>query len=98
MITGDHDLHQTRWDIPDPRECTHFKLWPFYKAFSTLNARSPLFAGTTRNLSLAPSKMLRALVPIYPSRRGDRINCQLLQCVSPVMALFRPSSMSELSP
>ena len=49
---------------------THFKLWQFYKAFSTLNARSPLFAGTTRNLSLAPSKMLRALVPIY---RADEV-------------------------
>jgi hypothetical protein len=21
MITGDHDLHPTRWDIPDPLEC-----------------------------------------------------------------------------
>jgi len=71
MITGDHDLHQTRWDIPDPlRMYTHFKLWPFYKAFSTLNARSPLFAGTIRNLSLAPSKILRALVPIY---RADEV-------------------------
>ena len=71
MITGDHDLHQTRWDIPDPlRMYTHFKLWPFYKAFSILDARSPLFAGTIRNLSLAPSKMLRALVPIY---RADEV-------------------------
>jgi hypothetical protein len=48
---------------PIPRMYAHFKLWPFYKAFSTLNARSPLFAGTIRNLSLAPSKMLRHLCP-----------------------------------
>jgi hypothetical protein len=61
MITGDHDLHQTRWTSPTPRMYAHFKLWPFYKAFSTLNARGPLFAGTIRNLSLAPSKMLRHL-------------------------------------
>ena len=70
MIMGDHDLHPTKVDIPDPLECTHFKLWPFYKAFSTLNARSPLFAGTIHNLLLAPSKMLRALVPIY---RADEV-------------------------
>ena len=70
MITGDHDLQPTKVDIPDPLECTHFKLWPFHKAFSTLNARSPLFAGTIRDLSLAPSKMLRALVPIY---RADEV-------------------------
>ncbi len=50
---------------PAMSQASHFKLWPFYKAFSTLNARTPLFAGTTRNLTLAPSKMLRALVPIY---------------------------------
>jgi hypothetical protein len=48
---------------PIPRMYTQFKLWPFYEAFSTLNARSPLFAGTIRNLSLAPSKMLRHLCP-----------------------------------
>jgi hypothetical protein len=46
MMTGDHDLHPTRWDIPRPprmSQMSHFKLWPFYKAFSTLNAISPLF-------------------------------------------------------
>jgi hypothetical protein len=26
-----------------------FKLWPFYKDFSTLNTRRPLLARTTRN-------------------------------------------------
>jgi hypothetical protein len=44
---------------------SHFKLWPFYKDFSKQNAKSPLFSGATRNLTLVPSKMLRALVPIY---------------------------------
>jgi hypothetical protein len=70
MITGITICTRLRWDVTDPLECTHFKLWPFYKAFSTLNARSPLFAGTIRSLSLAPSKMLRALVPIY---RADEV-------------------------
>jgi hypothetical protein len=72
-MTGDHDLHPTRWDIPDPprmSQMSHFKLWPFYKALSTQSARSPLFAGTTLNLTLAMSKMLRALVPIY---RADEV-------------------------
>jgi hypothetical protein len=73
MMTGDHDLHPTRWDIPRPplmSQMSHFKLWPFYKDFSTFNARSLLFAGTTRNLTLALSKMLLALVPIY---RADEV-------------------------
>src|SRR5258708_39004999 len=69
MIMGDHNLHQTGkgGTCPNAPRCPrcHFELWPFYKVFSTLNARNPLFAGTTRNLTLAPSKMLRALVPIY---------------------------------
>jgi len=70
MITGDHDLHPTRWDIPAPSNVPNVPFQVMAKAFSTLNARSPLFAGTTRNLTLAPSKMLRALVPIY---RADEV-------------------------
>jgi hypothetical protein len=69
---------------PAMSQVSHFRLWPFYKAFSTLNARSPLFAGTTRKFNaLAPSKMLRALVPIYQwflnlRREETRINIELL--------------------
>jgi hypothetical protein len=48
---------------PAMSQVPHFKLWPFYKDFSTLNAQSPLFAGTTRNLALAPSKMYVHLCP-----------------------------------
>jgi hypothetical protein len=73
MITGDHDLHPTRWDIPAHSNVPNvpFQVMAIlYKAFSTLNARSPSFADTTRNLTLAPSKMLRALVPIY---RADEV-------------------------
>jgi hypothetical protein len=33
-----------------------------------------------------------------PSRRGDRINCQLLQCMSPVVALCEHSSCVEQCP
>ena len=61
MITLDHDL-------PPPHrmpQIPHFKLWLFYKDFSKLNAKSYLFSGATRNLTLTPPKMLRALVPIY---------------------------------
>src|SRR5438876_60750 len=68
---------------PAMSQVSHFKLSPFYKAFSTLNARNHLFAGTTRNFTLAPSKMLRALVPIYQwflnlRREETRINIELL--------------------
>ena len=66
MITVDHDLPPT----PRISQMSHFKLWPFYKDFSKPNAKSPLFAGATRNLTLVPSKMLRALVPIY---RADEV-------------------------
>jgi hypothetical protein len=31
-----------------------------------------------------------------PSRRGDRINCQLLQCMNPVMARLRHAEDPEL--
>ena len=34
---------------PSDAPSVPFKLWPFYKAFSTLNTRRPLFARTTRN-------------------------------------------------
>jgi hypothetical protein len=73
MMTGDHDLHPTRWDIPAPPSNVPnvpFQVMTFYKALSTRNAKSPLFAGTTLNLTLAMSKMLRALVPIY---RADEV-------------------------
>jgi hypothetical protein len=71
MITGDRDLRgRTSPTLSNVPNVPHFKLCPFYKAFLTLNARSPLFAGTTRNLMLAPSKMQRALVPIY---RADEV-------------------------
>lgn len=70
MITGDHDLHQTRWDIPTLFECIPISSYGHsIMAFSTLNARSPLFEGTTRNLSLAPSKMLRHLCPFTETTR-----------------------------
>ena len=54
MITVDHDLPPTPSNIPN----VPFQVMAFYKALSTRNAKSPLFAGTTLNLTLAMSNML----------------------------------------
>ena len=85
---------------PDPLECPKcpFKLWPFYKDFSTLNVKSPFICRRNSQFNVGAVENATCTCAHLPSRRGDRINCQLLQCMSPVMAPLRHADRIERCP
>jgi hypothetical protein len=71
MITGDHDLHQTRWDIPDPlRMYTHFKLWPLRRSRHWM--REVLYLQAQLAIYRWRRRKCYVTCAHLPSRRGDR--------------------------